>query len=100
LAGVVATNSGLPQEVRELMRRQMVLGSGGFPLIGSAETIAGRLAMLSAAGIDGVLLTWLDYAAGLRRFTAEILPLLEERELRAPDVRLSKSGLVAAAAQP
>jgi dimethylsulfone monooxygenase len=85
IAGVVATNSGLPEEVHQLMRRQMVLGSGGFPLVGSAETIADRLAMLSVAGIDGVLLTWHDYAAGIRRFTAEILPLLEERGLRAPD---------------
>jgi alkanesulfonate monooxygenase SsuD/methylene tetrahydromethanopterin reductase-like flavin-dependent oxidoreductase (luciferase family) len=91
LAGVVATNSGIPQEIRELMRRQMVLGSGGLPLVGCAATIADRLATLSAAGIDGVLLTWLDYASGLRRFTAEVLPLLEERALRGPDVAAARA---------
>jgi len=86
IAGVVATNSGLPEKVRELMRRQMVLGSGGFPFVGSAETIAGRLETLCNAGIDGVLLTWLDYAAGLRHFTAHVLPLLERRGLRSPNL--------------
>ncbi len=85
IAGVVATNSGLPEDVHNALRKSIVLGSGGFPLVGSTETIAQRIEMLSAAGIDGVLLTWHDYAAGLRRFTAEVLPLLEERGLRAPD---------------
>jgi alkanesulfonate monooxygenase SsuD/methylene tetrahydromethanopterin reductase-like flavin-dependent oxidoreductase (luciferase family) len=85
IAGIVATNSGLPEDVHQALRKQIVLGSGGFPLVGSTETIADRIEMLSAAGIDGVLLTWHSYAAGLRRFTAEILPLLEARGLRSPD---------------
>jgi alkanesulfonate monooxygenase SsuD/methylene tetrahydromethanopterin reductase-like flavin-dependent oxidoreductase (luciferase family) len=53
IAGVGATNSGLPEEVHQLMSRQMVLGSGGFPLVGWAETIADRLAMLSVAPSTG-----------------------------------------------
>jgi alkanesulfonate monooxygenase SsuD/methylene tetrahydromethanopterin reductase-like flavin-dependent oxidoreductase (luciferase family) len=84
IAGVVATNSGLSEELHRALRKQIVLGSGGFPLVGSADTIADRLELLSTAGIDGVLLTWHNYAAGLRRFAQEILPRLQERGLRGP----------------
>jgi alkanesulfonate monooxygenase SsuD/methylene tetrahydromethanopterin reductase-like flavin-dependent oxidoreductase (luciferase family) len=80
----VATNSthGMPDE----LTRRMILGQGSFPLIGSAETIADRLEMLSEAGVDGLLLTWFDYADGIRRFAAEVQPLLEQRALRQPDL--------------
>jgi alkanesulfonate monooxygenase SsuD/methylene tetrahydromethanopterin reductase-like flavin-dependent oxidoreductase (luciferase family) len=64
--------------------RRLILGSGSYPLIGSAETIAARLQMLSDAGLDGLLISWFDYAGGLRHFAAEVMPLLEERGLRRP----------------
>jgi dimethylsulfone monooxygenase len=65
------------------MRAAFAIG-GGFPLIGTAETIAARLEQVSKAGIDGMLLTWFDYANGMDRFAAEVLPLLEQAGLRAP----------------
>jgi alkanesulfonate monooxygenase SsuD/methylene tetrahydromethanopterin reductase-like flavin-dependent oxidoreductase (luciferase family) len=90
-----ATNStaGMPEEVS----RRLVLGNGSFPLIGSAETIADRLEMLSEAGLDGLVFCWFDYAAGLRRFAAEVLPLLEKRGLRAPNLDAEASGSIDAA---
>jgi alkanesulfonate monooxygenase SsuD/methylene tetrahydromethanopterin reductase-like flavin-dependent oxidoreductase (luciferase family) len=85
MAGLVKTHSaGVDDENFQTVRRNIVLGSSGFPLIGSTETIADRLQFLSRAGIDGVLVTWLDYPNGLRHFRQEILPILEERGLRAP----------------
>jgi alkanesulfonate monooxygenase SsuD/methylene tetrahydromethanopterin reductase-like flavin-dependent oxidoreductase (luciferase family) len=97
MAGLVATgSSGLTQEeYLASVRRHFVLGSSGFPLVGSPQTIADRLEMLSNAGIDGVLLTWVDYLAGMERFNAEVLPMLEERGLRAP---FTPAGDVAAGA--
>jgi dimethylsulfone monooxygenase len=41
-------------------------------------------ASLSEAGVDGFLLTWLDYEGGLDRFGREVLPRLEKAGLRAP----------------
>jgi alkanesulfonate monooxygenase SsuD/methylene tetrahydromethanopterin reductase-like flavin-dependent oxidoreductase (luciferase family) len=55
-----------------------------YPLVGTAAEIAERLAGLSRAGLDGVLLTWVDYADGLARFNADVLPLLEQAGLREP----------------
>ncbi|MDL5158258.1 LLM class flavin-dependent oxidoreductase [Actinomycetospora termitidis] len=74
----------MPPEVMAMMRQRFAAGAGGFPLVGTAERIAERLEMLSAAGIEGALLTWVDYDAGLDAFTHEVLPRLERAGLRAP----------------
>jgi dimethylsulfone monooxygenase len=79
-----ANTQVVPPEVMAAMRQRFAAGAGGFPLVGTAERIAERLEMLSAAGIDGALLTWVDYDAGLDAFTADVLPRLERAGLRRP----------------
>ncbi len=37
-----------------------------------------------SAGLDGILLTWVDFADGIARFTDGVLPVLEARGLRLP----------------
>jgi alkanesulfonate monooxygenase SsuD/methylene tetrahydromethanopterin reductase-like flavin-dependent oxidoreductase (luciferase family) len=59
-------------------------GFAGFPLVGDAAEIAQLCSRLSEAGVNGLLLTWLDYEGGLDRFGREILPRLEQAGLRAP----------------
>lgn len=72
----------VPPDQFDAMRRAFARG-GGFPLIGDADRIATRLATVSASGLDGMLLTWFDYADGVRRFAAEVMPLLVQQGLRA-----------------
>ncbi|WP_107657330.1 LLM class flavin-dependent oxidoreductase [Nocardia suismassiliense] len=84
IAGQVATGSNLSPPALARLRARIVQGGGGFPLVGAATTIADRLTTLSAAGLDGVLLSWVDYEPGIRRFAREVLPLLESRALRHP----------------
>jgi alkanesulfonate monooxygenase SsuD/methylene tetrahydromethanopterin reductase-like flavin-dependent oxidoreductase (luciferase family) len=79
-----ANTQGMPPEVAAAMRLRFAAGAGGFPLVGTAETIAERLALLSASGIDGVLLTWVDYDAGIADFVRDVLPRLEAAGLRKP----------------
>lgn len=67
-------------------------GYGGFPLVGTAESIAATLHQLADAGIDGVALHWVDYLDGIARFTADILPLLERAGLREPFQPARSSG--------
>lgn len=74
----------MPREAWEAVRTRYAAGYGGFPLVGTAERIAERLNMLSDAGLDGVLLTWIDFVDGARRFNRDILPLLEQAGLRKP----------------
>jgi alkanesulfonate monooxygenase SsuD/methylene tetrahydromethanopterin reductase-like flavin-dependent oxidoreductase (luciferase family) len=59
-------------------------GYGSFPLVGTPERIVDELRKLSADGLDGLVLSWVNYRDELRQFVAEILPLLEQAGLRAP----------------
>ncbi len=68
----------------EQIKRRFVAGVGGYPLVGTPETIVERFHELRSVGIDGVLLTWLDVEAGMAAFIDEVLPLLEQSGLRKP----------------
>lgn len=72
-------SKGSPQLA--FMRKRMATGAG-YPLVGDAEKIAEDLKAISRAGIDGVIMTWLDYIDGVKRFTQDVLPLLEQAGLR------------------
>jgi FMNH2-dependent dimethyl sulfone monooxygenase len=64
------------------LHRRFRGGAGGYPLVGSAESIAERLTKLSAAGLDGVLLSWVDFNEGIDRWTEGVMPLLESAGIR------------------
>ena len=65
-------------------RMRAAAGAGGTLLVGDAVCIADQMADLSACGVDGLLLSWMNYEDGLTRLAAEVLPLLEQRGLRQP----------------
>lgn len=82
---VMGLQSGvLPKEQLEGAKYHFIAGWGGYPLVGTPAKIAGDMAKLSAVGLDGALLSWPRYEEGLRRFVAEVLPLLEQAGLRQP----------------
>jgi FMNH2-dependent dimethyl sulfone monooxygenase len=74
----------MPPEAVAKLAYGLKAGFAGYPLVGDADHIAGLFAELSEAGVDGFLLTWLDYEGGLDRFAREVLPRLEKRGLRLP----------------
>jgi len=71
-----------PKEVLEHVRFGIAAGYGGYPLVGTAESIADTMTALSEAGVDGFLMTWLDYENGLAAFGDAVLPRLEAAALR------------------
>jgi alkanesulfonate monooxygenase SsuD/methylene tetrahydromethanopterin reductase-like flavin-dependent oxidoreductase (luciferase family) len=74
----------MPPEAVEKLAYTFKAGFAGYPLVGDADHIAGLFAGLSDAGVDGFLLTWLDYEGGLDRFGREVLPRLEKAGMRTP----------------
>ena len=62
----------MPPDIARAMRQRFAAGAGVFPLVGTADTVAERLEVLSAAGVDGALLTWVDYDAGIADFTRDV----------------------------
>ncbi|WP_149535360.1 LLM class flavin-dependent oxidoreductase [Siccirubricoccus phaeus] len=81
-AGLAAETRILDPEKAREFRMRFAAGAGGSILLGTAAEIAAQLQGYAEAGLDGALLTWVDFADGLRRFTAEVMPLLEARGLR------------------
>jgi FMNH2-dependent dimethyl sulfone monooxygenase len=81
--GAIDTKS-MPPEAVEKLAYGLKAGFAGYPLVGDADHIASLFAELSEAGVDGFLLTWLDYEGGLNRFGREVLPRLERLGLRLP----------------
>lgn len=60
----------------------LIAGYGGHPLIGTADQIVDGMKALKAGGLDGITMSWVDYAAGLDQYERELLPRLQEAGLR------------------
>lgn len=71
-----------PPERARAMAEPFVAGWGGHPLIGTKEQIVDGLSALSRMGLDGVLLSWPRYEAGMREFRDVTLPLVKQAGLR------------------
>lgn len=72
----------MPPESMEALRFRFKAGNGGYELVGTADQIVSKLQTLSAAGIDGVLLSWVDYEDGLQRWQGDVAPRLIQAGLR------------------
>jgi FMNH2-dependent dimethyl sulfone monooxygenase len=74
----------LPPQVLDQFRFHLKGGWGGYPLVGTADHMVDELGKLSDIGFDGILLSWVDYLAGLERWNREVMPKLEQADLRRP----------------
>ncbi|GAA1857933.1 hypothetical protein GCM10009836_42610 [Pseudonocardia ailaonensis] len=80
-----ALNSkGMSAQTRDVLRLRAAAGAGGSILCGDAERVADQIQVVSDAGIDGVLVGYVDFEDGLGRLAKDLLPLLEQRGLREP----------------
>jgi dimethylsulfone monooxygenase len=65
------------------LARQKVLGGfGGVHLVGTPERIVERLAEISEAGADGVVLSFVNFEDGLKGWMRDVAPLLVQAGLR------------------
>ena len=80
----LANSRALSRPDLDAMRLRFAAGAGGSMLVGDADGIASKLALLSDCGIDGVLLSWVDFRDGLARLADEVLPRLESLGVRNP----------------
>ncbi len=72
----------VPPDVMRARKARLMTGYGSYPLVGTPSQIVDELLRLSADGIDGLALTWVDYAAELRQFIEQVMPLLRQADLR------------------
>jgi alkanesulfonate monooxygenase SsuD/methylene tetrahydromethanopterin reductase-like flavin-dependent oxidoreductase (luciferase family) len=72
----------VPSERIKAMQEAFIQGWGGVPLIGTKEQVVEGLKALSDAGLDGVLVVFPRYEAGLRAFRDVTYPLMRQAGLR------------------
>jgi alkanesulfonate monooxygenase SsuD/methylene tetrahydromethanopterin reductase-like flavin-dependent oxidoreductase (luciferase family) len=66
----------------ESFRERFILGWGGYPIVGTPEQAVDQLKKISALGIQGVILGFLDYHEELAYFERAVMPLLKQAGLR------------------
>jgi FMNH2-dependent dimethyl sulfone monooxygenase len=77
--------AGLPDEQARMLQSNIIAGAGGCPVVGTPEQITERLRQFSdLAGVDGLLITWVDYNSEVEQFVREVVPLMEQAGLRQP----------------
>jgi len=69
------TEDKMSADMRARFREKLVSG-GGHLILGSASMIVDQLAVLSKAGVNGILLSWPKYLEGIHQFRSTINPLL------------------------
>lgn len=84
------TSRTLDPAVLEAFKFHFKAGHGGYPLVGTPEQIVAQMCHLSRMGVDGILLSWVDYLGEARQWVDEVMPLMVEAGLRqAAGVRCS-----------
>jgi len=74
----------LPADDLDQFRRHFIGGHGGYPLIGTPEQIVDGMNNLIKMGIDGILISWVDYKTECQQWIDKILPLMEQAGQRNP----------------
>lgn len=81
LVGIESSSFGNQETVRNLGER-FIAGWGGYPLVGTPEQIVEQMQSVHDMGIDGFILSWLDYHEELKYFGERVMPLLRQAGLR------------------
>ena len=81
MAAEINARTYTPEQVKA-MREVFVAAWGGNTLVGTKEQIVDGLAKFASWGLDGLLLCFPRYEAGMREFRDVTYPLLKQAGLR------------------
>lgn len=74
----------LPRSVLDAFQFHFIAGHGGYPLVGTPAQIVDQIERRSRMGVDGMLISWVDYLGEGRQWIDEVLPLMEQAGQRRP----------------
>jgi alkanesulfonate monooxygenase SsuD/methylene tetrahydromethanopterin reductase-like flavin-dependent oxidoreductase (luciferase family) len=75
-------SSAFNEQIKNFGER-FIAGWGGYPLVGTPEQVVAMMVELRDLGIEGFILSWLDYYEELKYFGERVLPLMKQAGLRA-----------------
>ena len=71
----------MPPELYERIKRRLIAGWGGYPLIGTPAQIVDQLTALAKTGLDGIVSSWVNYHDEMRQWIDEVMPMIEQASL-------------------
>ena len=74
----------LPSDVLDEYRFHFIAGHGGYPLIGTADQIVEEIEILIKMGVNGILISWVDYLGECRQWIEKVIPVMEQAGQREP----------------
>jgi alkanesulfonate monooxygenase SsuD/methylene tetrahydromethanopterin reductase-like flavin-dependent oxidoreductase (luciferase family) len=77
----------LDPKVLDQFKFHFIAGHGGYPLVGTAPQIVDEIEKLTKMGVNGMLISWVDYKAECRQWIDEVLPLMEQAGQRRPHTK-------------
>ena len=81
MLGIESGSFGNIEAVRRFGER-FIAGWGSYPLVGTPEQVVEKMQAVHAMGIEGFILSWLDYFEELKYFGDRVMPLMREAGLR------------------
>lgn len=78
LAGFGTHSATLDPQVLGAFQFHFIAGHGGYPLVGSPTSIVEQIDRLSEMGVDGMLISWVDYLGECRQWIDRVLPVMEQ----------------------
>ena len=69
------------EQIQKFQER-FIAGWAGYPVVGSPEQVVEELGRLNAAGMDGMIMGFLDYNEEMKYFGERVLPLMKQAGLR------------------
>jgi alkanesulfonate monooxygenase SsuD/methylene tetrahydromethanopterin reductase-like flavin-dependent oxidoreductase (luciferase family) len=82
LSTLIPNSQSASKEQFEAMAANLIAGYAALPLVGTPDQVVDGMIRMSAAGLDGITLSWVDYEAGLIQFSERIAPLMVQAGLR------------------
>jgi alkanesulfonate monooxygenase SsuD/methylene tetrahydromethanopterin reductase-like flavin-dependent oxidoreductase (luciferase family) len=79
---ILGVESGSFESQIKQFAERFIAGWGGYPMVGTPEQVVEEMLKLSRIGIEGVILSWLDYNEEIQFFGEKILPLMRQAGLR------------------
>jgi alkanesulfonate monooxygenase SsuD/methylene tetrahydromethanopterin reductase-like flavin-dependent oxidoreductase (luciferase family) len=94
MRAVFGTQSAtLEPSVLEAFQFHFIAGHGGYPLVGTPASIVDQIERLSRMGVDGLLISWVDYLGECRQWIEDVLPLMEQAGQRRRYARGGRFGV-------
>jgi alkanesulfonate monooxygenase SsuD/methylene tetrahydromethanopterin reductase-like flavin-dependent oxidoreductase (luciferase family) len=59
-------------------------GHGGYPLVGTPTRIVDELGTLAKMGVDGCLISWVNYKDECQQWIDKVMPLMVQAGQRRP----------------